>query len=512
MKRHWPLPLTSVLPFAAAMVPSSTALAAPARPDVKVSGPRPNIVLILVDDMAYGDVGPFGSRLNPTPNLDRMAREGMKLTSFYAAPICSASRAQVLTGCYAPRVSMPWVLGPGEHIGLNPAEHTLPGVLQSAGYSTMMIGKWHLGDQPKFFPTHYGFDHYFGLPYSNDEMLPARMSHLPVLPLMHDDKVIALLTEDDQNTLTELYTDQAIHYLRHRSQKRQPFFLYLAYAAVHFPIHPGVRWMGKSHNGRFGDWVVEVDWSVGQILQELRKLHLADNTLVFFTSDNGPWMSKGRDAGTASPLRGGKGSTWEGGLREPAIAWWPGHVPPGTVRDTVAATIDLLPTFARLAGTKPPADRPIDGADISNLLLGRTRAPARAAQYYYLGWQLQAVRVGPWKLALVPQELSMGIKQGGVSKPGLRLYNLDTDVGETTNVAAEHPEIVARLKRLADHQNKTFCDDASTGPGVRPPGYVAHPHYLVPVGQDYHPPRWVENNYERLFPNLAREKPPSGPR
>lgn len=504
MKKKQYISLPLVLPLAAAMIPPSSGMSAATNQTLDKANSKPNIVLILVDDMAYGDVGPFGSRLNPTPNLDHMAQEGMKLTSFYAAPICSASRAQLLTGCYAQRVSMPWVLGPGDHVGLNPDELTIPEVLKSAGYNTMMIGKWHLGDQPKFFPTRYGFDHYFGLPYSNDEMLPAADSGLPVVPLMRDKHVIALVTGNDQNMLTELYTDQAINYIHIRSRHQQPFFLYLAYDAVHFPIHPGVRWIGKSRNGRFGDWVVEVDWSVGKILDTLRELKLATNTLVFFTSDNGPWLIKGKDAGTAYPLRGGKGSTWEGGLREPAIAWWPGHVPAGTVRDTVAGTIDLLPTFAKLADVNVPPHRKIDGADISELLLGQTRKPAREAQYYYLGWQLQAVRVGPWKLALCPQKLSMGIKTGGVSTPGLRLYNLDTDIGEQTNVAAEHPHVVKRLKAFAEHQKETFCDDSSTGPGVRPPGWVAHPKYLVHVRPGYRPRRWVEQSDKRYFPNFFR--------
>lgn len=496
--------LQLVLPLVAALCSSSPGRCAVANPDSNKSVSGPNIVLILVDDMAYGDVGPFGSRLNPTPNLDRMAQEGMKLTSFYAAPVCSASRAQLLTGCYAPRVSMPWVLGAGDHIGLNPSELTLPEVLRSAGYSTMMIGKWHLGDQPEFSPIHYGFDHYFGLPYSNDIMLPAADSNLPVVPLMHDNRVIALLTDDDQNTLTELYTDQAVNYIHDRSQHQQPFFLYLAYDAVHFPIHPGVRWIGKSRNGRFGDWVVEVDWSVGKILENLSELKLATNTLVFFTSDNGPWLFHGKDAGTASPLHGGKGSTWEGGLREPAIAWWPGHVPADKVHDTVAGTVDLLPTFAKLADAQVPSGNKIDGADISKLLLGQTTEPAREAQYYYHKWQLQAVRVGPWKLALCPQELSMMMNKGGVRTPGLRLYNLDADIGETTNVAGEHPDIVKRLKAMAEHQKETFCDDSSTGPGVRPPGWVAHPQYLVPVKPGFRL-KWVQENYEQFFPNLPRE-------
>ena len=465
--------------------------------------PRPNIIVIFADDLAYGDVGPFGSKLNPTPNLDRMAQEGMRFTSFYAAPVCSASRAQLLTGCYAPRVSMPWVLGTGDHIGLNPAEVTIPKVLREAGYDTMMIGKWHLGDQLNFFPTRYGFNHYFGLPYSNDQTLPAAQSKLPVVPLMRDSEVVTLLTEEDQGTLTELYTDQAVSYLRARSQRNEPFFLYLADAAVHVPICPGVRWLGASRNGRFGDWVAQLDWSVGRIMDTLNELNLATNTLVIFTSDNGPWLAKGKDAGTAHPLRGGKGSTWEGGLREPALIWWPGHVPAGEVRDAVTGTIDLLPTFAALAGAKIPENVTIDGADISRVLLGQTATSAREAQFYYLEWQLQAVRVGPWKLALQPQGLSMQVKEGGVNEAGLRLYNLADDIGETKDVAAQHPDVVKRLRAVAEKQRKTFCNDSSTGPGVRPPGWVVKPEYLVTVPPDYLPPKWIKDNYRRLFPQLS---------
>jgi arylsulfatase A-like enzyme len=464
---------------------------------------QPNIIVVFVDDMAYGDIGPFGSRVNPTPNLDRLAREGMKLTSFYAAPVCSASRAQLLSGCYAPRVSMPWVLGLGDHIGLNPEEVTIPRILKQVGYDTMMIGKWHLGDQPEFFPTRYGFDHYFGLPYSNDQMLPAARSNVPVVPLMRDNEVIALVTEEDQNLLTELYTDQAITYLRARSAEKKPFFLYFATAAVHVPIQPGVRWIGTSENGRYGDWVAELDWSVGRILDTLIEVNLATNTLVLFTSDNGPWLAKGEDAGTASPLRGGKGSTWEGGMRVPTIAWWPGHVPAGVECDAVAGTIDLLPTFARLAHTRVPGAVTTDGADISKLLLGETTRPAREAQFYYLNWELQAVRVGPWKLALCPQVLSMQVEEGGVKEEGLRLYNLDDDIGETKDVAVRHPDVVKRLRALAEQQRKTFCSDSSTGPGVRPPGWVAKPEYLVTVPPDYRAPKWIKDNYLRLFPQLS---------
>jgi arylsulfatase A len=440
---------------------------------------RPNLVLILIDDMGYGDIEPFGSIMNRTPSLDRMASEGMKLTSFYAAPVCSVSRAQVLTGSYGTRVSIPGVLPPDSAVGLSPAEHTLAELLKTQGYATMCIGKWHLGDQPEFFPTRFGFDHYFGLPYSNDMFIPDADTGQSVVPLMRDNKVVELLSDADEDRLTRLYTEEAVKFIR--DNREHPFFLYLPHTAVHFPIHPGPEFRGKSGHGRYSDWVEEMDWSTGRVLDTLRELHLATHTLVIFTSDNGPWLIHKEDAGTAGPLRGGKGSTWEGGLREPTLAWWPGHVPAGTVRDTIAGTIDLLPTLVTLAGGTVPTDHIIDGADISQLLLGHTKEPAREAHYYYLGYKLQAVRSGPWKLALSPQDFSMGIRQGGVSEPGLRLYNLDQDIGETTDVGAQHPEVVKRLKALADHMAATLCDGSDKCPGARPPGRVEHPQYLYSV-------------------------------
>ena len=440
---------------------------------------RPNIVLILIDDMGYGDIGPFGSTKNRTPNLDRMAREGMKLTSFYAAPVCSVSRAQVMTGCYGARVSIPGVFGPGSANGISDKESTVAQLLKAQGYATFIIGKWHLGDQPQFLPTRHGFDHYFGLPYSNDMGMKALVNGQLVVPLMRDETVIELLTGEGQNLLTERYTDEAIKFIT--EQKDHPFFLYLPHTAVHVPIHPGAAFREKSKNGRYGDWVEEVDWSVGKVLDTLNELKLADNTLVMFTSDNGPWLSKGKDAGEAGPLRGGKGSTWEGGLRDPTLAWWPGHVPAGAVRDTVAGTIDLMPTFVTLAGGQIPTDRIIDGRNIAPLLLGQTTDAARDVHYYFQNYKLQAVRSGPWKLVIAPQNESMGKGEAVPASPDApRLYNLDTDIGERTNLAADHPDVIARLKPLA-LQMAHDLGDGKPGPQVRPPGHVDHPVTLYPV-------------------------------
>jgi arylsulfatase A-like enzyme len=438
--------------------------------------PRPNLILIFIDDMGYGDIGPFGSTKNRTPHLDRMAREGMKLTSFYAAPVCSVSRAQVITGCYGQRVSLPGVLFPGNRQGLNAAEHTIAELLKLQGYATMCIGKWHLGDQPEFLPTRHGFDRYFGLPYSNDMPRPAAATGQAVVPLVRDDRAIELLTAEGQDRLVERYTDEAVGFIR--EHRDRPFFLYLPHTAVHVPIHPGAKFRGKSANGLYGDWVEEVDWSVGRVLETVRELQLERRTLVVFTSDNGPWLSRGKDGGDAGPLRGGKGSTWEGGVREPTLAWWPGKIAPGSVCSAVAGNIDLLPTFVTLAGGTVPADRPIDGRDISPLLLGQSQESPREAHYYYRGYKLEAVRAGPWKLALSPQGAGMGVA-GERPTAGLRLYNLETDIGEQTDVAAQHPEEVKRLQTLAARMAADL-GDGQPGPGVRPAGSVENATLLYP--------------------------------
>ena len=327
------------------------------------------------------------------------------------------------------------------------SELTLAQVLKQAGYATGMIGKWHLGHKPGTLPTDRGFDEYFGIPYSNDMLKKSAETKVPVVPLLRDEKIVELMDGEGQRRLVELYTNEAVDFIT-RSKDR-PFYLYFAHTAVHTPIWPGLAFAGKSQNGRFGDWVEEVDWSVGRVLDTLRAQGLDKDTLVVFTSDNGPWLTKGADGGSAGPLRGGKGSTWEGGVRVPTLAWWPGRIPAGSVNDAVAATIDLLPTFVALAGGAVPATPVIDGRDITPLLLGRSKESAREAHYYFSGYELQAVRQGKWKLALVPQPEGMG-KKAEKTPPGLRLYDLDAEIGEQTDVAARHPEVVAKLKALAD--------------------------------------------------------------
>ena len=376
-------------------------------------------------------------------------------------------------------------------IGLNPQEHTIAELLKERGYATMCIGKWHVGDQTEFLPTRHGFDHYFGLPYSNDMGGPPpdasaarrRRDRRPPLPLIRDDLVIETVSPDQQDALTERYTDEAVKFIR--ENREGPFFLYFPHTAVHVPLHPGKKFQGQSANGRFGDWVEEIDWSVGRVFDTLRELNLTDQTLVIFSSDNGPWLTQGTNGGVAGPLRGGKGGTYEGGLREPTIAWWPGHVPAGQVCDAIAGNVDFLPTFVSLAGGRVPSDHPTDGKDISPLLLGQTQASPHEAMYYFAGNNLQAVRSGPWKLAIMRQNecRPKSAQPAPIRTPFTpTLYNLDTDIGERTNVIAQHPDVVARLQQLIATMNSDLGTN-KLGPGVRPPGRVDKPIGLWLAGQ-----------------------------
>ena len=435
----------------------------------------PNLVVILIDDMGYGDIEPYGSKVNRTPNLIRMAAEGMKLTSWYAAPVCTPSRAQMMTGCYAKRVSLPNVIGPAAAVGISAEERTVAQLLKDRGYATMCIGKWHLGDQPEFLPTRHGFDKYLGLPYSND------MGAKVPLPLVRDEKVIEAPAEQDK--LVATYTDEAVKFIT--ASKDKPFFLYFPHTAVHVPINPGKAFEGKSANGRFGDWVEEVDWSVGRVLGALRELKLDSRTLVIFTSDNGPWLIKGKDAGVAGPLRGGKGSTWEGGMREPTIAWWPGKIAAGTACDAPVSEVDVLPTLVKLAGGEVPAGRVIDGKDIWPLMAGQTKESPHEALFYFKSNNLEAVRSGPWKLAIVNQGAGTGqAKAKAKDAPAEAaqpftpaLYNHDADIGETTDVAAQHPDVVKRLQEYVARMDADLGAKGA-GPGVRPSGRVENPKPL----------------------------------
>jgi arylsulfatase A len=462
---------------------------------------KPNFVIINIDDMGYADIAPFGSELNRTPNLDRMAQEGRKLTCFYGAPVCSPSRSALMTGCYPKRVlPIPSVLFPGAAVGLNPAEHTVAELLKQAGYATACIGKWHLGDQPEFLPPRRGFDYYLGLPYSNDmgpgedgiksnlgEPLPktageqsAKIAetgitgHQPPLPLIENEKVIARVRQDEQQGLVERYTNAAVKFIH--EHKDQPFFIYLPHNAVHFPIYPGKQWAGKSPNGNYSDWIEEVDWSVGRVLDTLRELKLDGRTFVLFTSDNG-----GTPRAVNAPLRGFKTSTWEGGMRVPTIAWWPGKVPAGTATDEITGMFDILPTFVKMAGGSVPTDHKIDGGDIWPVLAGTSGAKSpHEVFYYYNGLRLEGVRSGQWKLRFATAGLAEG--KGPVKKPDSpiqdQLYDLTSDIGERTNVAEANPEVMARLRKLADVMKDDLGLEGK-GPGVRPLGRVENPQPII---------------------------------
>lgn len=421
---------------------------------------KPNFVLILIDDLGYGDIAPFGSKINPTPHLEKLAKEGMKLTSFYACPVCTPSRAQIMTGCYAKRVSLPGVLFPAAAVGLNPQEATVAQLLKRLGYATMCVGKWHLGDQPKFLPTHYGFDHYFGLPYSND-MGPAKNADpkkavRPPLPLVRDDKVIETVSPEGQDALTERYTDEAVKFIR--TNKDRPFFLYLPHTAIHGPLHPGKAYRGTTKHGTYSDWVAETDASVGRVVDTLRDLKLADNTLVVFTSDNGATKM-----GSNAPLSGFKASVSEGGMRVPTIAWWPGKIQPGTESGAVTGNIDLLPTFVKLAGGEVPRERVIDGKDLWPILSGKSKESPHDAYYCFGGTNLKAVRSGQWKYYL----------DDG------KLINLDKDIGEKNDVSAMHADIIQKMKTYVERMEKDLGNAKKQGPGVRPPARVDNPLPLL---------------------------------
>ena len=442
---------------------------------------RPNVVVILVDDLGYGDLGCYGSTKNRTPAVDQLASEGLKLTSFYVSSgVCSPSRSSLMTGCYPLRIGMHisskgcYVLVPGDERGLNPAEMTLPRLLKQQDYATICIGKWHLGDQAPFMPRQYGFDSYFGIPFSNDmgsEVKGEPKGGLPELPLLRNETVIEAPV--DQNGITARYTAEAIAFIR--KNKDRPFFLYLPHMQVHLPLRSGERYRGKSAGGAYTDSVEEMDGSTGEIMATLKNEGLDGNTLVIFTSDNGSYHP-----GSNLPFSGGKGSTMEGGMREPCIMRWPGHIPAATTCDEVAATIDLLPTLAHLTGTTLPNDRAIDGKDISDLILCKpgARSPHTEGYFYYFMSQLQAVRLDQWKLRLPLDPEISGFTGQPKAKSDVRLFDLKTDPGEKTNVAADHPAIVAQLTALATTARQVIGDYNLKGSGQREPGHFAHPKLI----------------------------------
>jgi arylsulfatase len=462
---------------------------------------RPNVVLILTDDHGYGDLGCYGATDLTTPHIDGLARDGLKFTSFYVSqPVCTPSRASLLTGCYANRVSLAGALNHTSGVGISPRETLLSEACKQQGYATAIYGKWHLGLQPPFLPTRHGFDEFWGIPYPNDNgPLHPVVRGIPSLPVFENETVVA--HDPDQSQFTRQITERSVGFIERN--KDRPFFLYVAHVMPHVPIFASEKFRGTSRRGLYGDVIQELDWSVGEILAALRKHGLDEKTLVTFTSDNGPFLSYGDHAGSAGPLRGGKLTTFEGGVRVPGLVRWTGRVPPGRVTDEIATTMDLFVTVANLVGAKPPALK-VDGIDIAPLLFGQPGAKGRDTFWYYSGGELHAVRQGDWKLHLPHDYLVVAAAPGRGGKPsnfenmkpaaitqsgirgiasrhgyrveslGLALYNLKADPGETTDVAAQHPDVVRQLQAVAAAARADLGDSLTKtpGPGVRPSGDV----------------------------------------
>jgi arylsulfatase A len=448
----------------------------------------PNLVIIFTDDQGYADVGVYGAKGFQTPNLDRMAKEGIRFTDFYVAQaVCSASRAALLTGCYPNRIGIGGALGPRNTHGLHENEMTLAELVKQRNYATAMYGKWHLGHHPQFLPPRHGFDEYFGIPYSND-MWPhhpeAAPGTYPPLPLFEGETIVnPEVTPRDQEQFTTRFTERAVQFIERN--KERPFFLYVAHPQPHVPLFVSEQFKGKSERGLYGDVIMEIDWSVGQILGALKKHGLDEQTLVIFASDNGPWLSYGDHGGSAGALREGKGTSWEGGKSVPCIMRWPGKIPPVLECREPAMTIDLLPTVARLIGAKLP-DHTIDGKDIWPLISGEpgAKSPHEAYWFYFGNNQLQALRSGKWKIYFPHTYRTLAGRPGGTdgvpvkysqAQSGLELYDLETDRSETANVAADHPEVVKRLQKLAEQPRRELGDTLTkrAGRDGRAPGRVA---------------------------------------
>ncbi|MCA9197808.1 MAG: sulfatase [Planctomycetales bacterium] len=461
---------------------------------------RPNIVLIFADDLGYGDLPSFAATKIRTPHIDSLVQQGTKFTDFYVAQaVCSASRAALLTGCYANRVGMAGALNHTSPTGIHPDEQLLPELLKQQGYATGMFGKWHLGLSPYFSPLKNGFDQWLGIPYSNDNTKyhPVLFDSMPPLPLFDGDQMIEL--DPDQSQFTKRLTQRAVAFIE--ESKDGPFFLYLPHIMPHVPIFASAEFQGSSAAGLYGDVIHEIDWSVGQILNALDQHNLANNTIVIFTSDNGPFLSYGSHAGSSGPLREGKLTVFEGGVRVPTVMRWPNNIPAGQTNKVPLMTIDLLPTLCNLAGANLP-DRPIDGVDVSNVLFGESTSSPHEALVFYSGTELHAIRSGNWKLhlphkyltvngetrtdgkpagfgKLKPKSITESGVEGIASRHGYRvenlplsLFNLASDIGETTNVAEQHPEIVEHLSTMAEKFRRELGDSLTntTGTGVRPVG------------------------------------------
>jgi len=439
---------------------------------------KPNVIIIYNDDQGYQDLGCFGSPNISTPRIDQLAKEGMRFTDFYSSSsVCSASRASLLTGCYPQRVGVPGVIGAGANAGLKPSHVTIAEILKSVGYATVAVGKWHVGDMPQFLPTNQGFDSYYGIPYSND-MFPSRhtkyaenclwregfgpdslnrlfagmepnnirpMAVKEKVPLLRNLKCIEYPV--DQTTITKRYAEEGIKFIQKSVKEKKPFFLYLANSMTHTPLYASPEFLGKSKRGLYGDVVEEIDYNTGRILDLLKELGVEENTIVIYSSDNGPWLTKGEHSGSALPLFEGKFTSFEGGMRVPCIVRWPKEIPDGSTCTELAATIDVLPTLAEIAGAKLP-DSELDGKNILDLMKGKQGAKS-PHEYYFMVHTGEAVRWGDWKYHK-SQFFTVTKKTRSDESPAL--YNLKNDIGESKNVIAEHPEIAERLaKALEEH-------------------------------------------------------------
>ena len=444
---------------------------------------KPNIILINCDDLGHGDLGCYGSDINSTPRIDQLASEGIRFTNFYmASPVCSPSRAAMLTGSYPLRVGIPEVLFPSSPIGLSSSEATISSVLKANGYRTKIIGKWHLGDQPEFLPTRHGFEEYFGIPYSNDMgVMKTPRRQFPPLPLLQNEAVIE--QQPLQEELTDRYTWEANAFIEEHQES--PFFLYLAHMHVHRPVLVAKRFVEASGNGRYGAAVEAIDWSVGEILDQLAELGIAENTIVIFTSDNGSI------GGSNMPLRGMKNSTWEGGMKLPCIIRWPNQITENSESASVTTSLDFLPTIAAITGCELPLDRIIDGRNIESILFEDIDESPRDTFFYYLRSTLCAVRSGKWKLHVirVEQQGNTTIKNHNV----LELYDLNNDPGEEINLSAEYPNVISELEVLLEECRVDLGDDSRNliGANRRLPGRIDAPTTLTTL-ESSDPIYWAE--------------------
>jgi arylsulfatase len=470
-----------------AIIPCSAAMVAAMMTGTPVTAAKlpqpPNVVLVYLDDMGYGDLTITGATGYSTPNIDRMASQGVFFSHYYSPQaVCSASRAGVLTGCYPNRVGFAGAIDHSAKMGISNEEQTIAQVLKKSGYTTAAFGKWHLGFQKQFLPTQHGFDEFLGIPYSHDMWPnhPSAGKYYPPLPLIEGDQVIK--TNPDNTQFTTLFTEKAVDFIRR--SKTKPFFLYLAHPLPHVPLAVSDKFKGKSKQGLYGDVMMEIDWSIGQILQILKELKLEKNTLVIFTSDNGPWINYGNHAGSTGGLREGKGTSFEGGQRVPCLMLWKGTIPEGFVCNKLVSGIDILPTLAAISGAALPEKR-IDGVNILSLMKGDINAnPRKSFYYYYRKNSLEAVSNGDWKLVFAhPGRTYEGFKPGKDGLPGganencnfpAALYDLRRDPGERYDVKESNPEIVAELEKIASEAREDLGDDLTGNPGKnrRDPGRI----------------------------------------